>query len=419
VVYNHLGPEGNYLGEYGPYFTDRYKTPWGAAVNFDGPHSDEVRRFFLENALMWQTEFHADALRVDAVHAIRDFSAQPFLEELVALTERQAVRLNRRFYLIAESDLNDTRIIRPRELGGYGFHAQWSDDFHHALHALLTGERDGYYCDFGQIAHLAKAFREGYTYTGQYSPYRQRRFGNSPRQRPAHQFIVCSANHDQIGNRMLGDRPGRTLSFDAQKVAAAAVILSPYLPLVFMGEEYGEPAPFQYFISHGDPNLVEAVRRGRREEFAEFAWKGEVPDPQDEATFLRCKLRHELRHEGHHRVLWEFSRELIRLRRTLPALSHLSKESQEVIGFEKDKVLFVRRWFGEDGVFLLLHFGDRPASLALPLPPGDWHKELDSADKRWLGSGQTLPERLHSEEEVTLTVGPRAAILYSGPSGWG
>lgn len=413
VVYNHLGPEGNYLWDFGPYFTDRYRTPWGSAVNFDGPHSDEVRRFFIENALYWITEFHVDALRLDAVHAIFDRSARPFLEELSEAVRRQAERLNRRIYLIAESDLNDARLIQPQPLGGYGLDAQWSDDFHHALHALLTGERTGYYQDFGTVEQLARAFRDSYVYTGQYSPSRRRRHGNPPRLCAPHQFVVAAQNHDQVGNRMLGERLSQLIPFEELKLAAGAVLLSPFLPLLFMGEEYGETAPFQYFISHHDSQLVEAVRQGRREEFSAFAWLGEPPDPQEEATFLRAKLRRQLQLQGHHRVLLEFYRELIRLRRTVPALASSSEEQREVHGYEQQRVLFVRRGSSENEVALVFNLGDAQISINLPLPPGRWLKRLDSAEERWQGEGSLVPEQVDSSGEVTLALSPKAVILLA------
>jgi maltooligosyltrehalose trehalohydrolase len=412
VVYNHLGPEGNYLGDFGPYFTERYQTPWGAAINFDGPHSDGVQRFFIENALYWITEFHIDALRLDALHAILDMSAHPFLEQLATAVHQKAERLSRRVYLIAESDLNDTKLIRSQELGGYGLDAQWNDDFHHALHTVLTGEQDGYYQDFGKMAHLTKAFTEGYVYSGQYSPYRKRHHGNSSQALPGRQFVVCSQNHDQVGNRMFGDRLSQLVSFDGLKLAAGVVLLSPFIPLLFMGEEYGEPAPFPYFVSHSDPELVEAVRRGRQEEFAAFAWKGESPDPQDEATFLQAKLNHKLRHEGQHQVLYEFYRELIRLRNTLPALTSLSRETMEVTGYETQKVLCVRRWNGDDEVLTVFHFGDSEVSAVLQVPAGHWRRTLDSSEERWQGSGSSLPDQLTSEGEVTLRMCPKASALF-------
>jgi len=417
VVYNHLGPEGNYLKDFGPYFTDGYRTPWGAPINFDGSYSDEVRRFFVENALYWITEFHIDALRLDALHAILDVSAHPFLEELSTAVHEQTERIGRRVYLIAESDLNDTKLIRPRELGGYGLDAQWNDDFHHALHTLLTGEQSGYYQDFGKLVHLTTAFTEGYVYSGQYSPYRRRRHGNSSTLLPARQFVVYAQNHDQVGNRMFGERLSRLVSFDALKLSAGVVLLSPFVPLLFMGEEYGEPAPFPYFVSHSDQNLIEAVRRGRREEFAEFAWQGEPPDPQDEATFLRAKLDHKLRDEGEHRVLLEFYRELIRLRNALPALALLSKAHMQAIGYEGEKVLFVRRWKGDDEVFTVFHFGDAEVSITLLIPGGCWRKLLDSTDEQWQGKGSEVPEQLHSQGEVTLTLGPKAFVLFTRTRG--
>jgi maltooligosyltrehalose trehalohydrolase len=413
VVYNHLGPEGNYLAEFGPHLTERYRTPWGAAMNFDGPHSDEVRRFFVENALFLITEFHIDALRLDALHAILDLSAHPFLKELATAVHGEAERLGRRVYLIAESSLNDSKLVRPQELGGYGLDAQWNDDFHHALHALLTGERTGYYQDFGRVAHLVKAFREGYVYSGQYSQFRRRRHGNSSQSLAAHQFVVCSQNHDQVGNRAFGERLSQLVSFEALKLAAGVVLLSPFIPLLFMGEEYGEPAPFPYFVSHSDPGLIEAVRRGRREEFAAFGWPGEPLDPQDEATFLQAKLDHTRRQAGHHRVLAEFYRELIRLRRARPALRRLSKDHLEVEGSEGEQVLSVRRWSDDDETWAVFHFGDGERSIGLPIPAGRWRKALDSADERWGGKGSPLPDELDSSENVTLMVGPRAMVLFT------
>jgi len=284
VVYNHLGPEGNYLSNFGPYCTNKYKTLWGDAINFDGAYSDEVRRFFISNALYWITEYHIDALRIDAIHGMFDFSAKHFLYELTDAVHKQAETLNRNVSVIAESNLNDVRIINPVEIGGYGLDAQWNDDFHHALHTLITCENRGYYEDFGKIQHIEKAFREGFVYSSEYSKYRKRRHGSSTKDRPAHQFIVFLQNHDQVGNRAMGDRLSQSHSLEKLKLAAGVVILSPYIPLLFMGEEYGETSPFQYFVSHSDEALIEAVRKGRRDEFASFHWEGEVwtsPDLTD------------------------------------------------------------------------------------------------------------------------------------------
>ena len=412
VVYNHLGPEGNYLADFGPYFTDFYHTPWGPAVNYDRAESDEVRRYFIENALYWVTDFHIDALRLDAVHAIVDPSARPFLEELGAAVHKRAEELQRQIWVIPESDRNDGRLIRTREAGGLGLDAQWSDDFHHALHTLLTGESDGYYADFGKIEHLARAFTDGFVYSGQYSSNRRRRHGNTSRDIPAHRFVVCAQNHDQVGNRMLGERLSQLVSFDGLRLAAGVVLLSPFVPLLFMGEEYGETAPFLYFIHHSDPALVEAVRKGRREEFSRFRWRGEIPDPQDEQTFLRSKLNHELRRNSGHRVLNEFYRELIRLRKQLPSLARLSKADMEVAGFETEKALFVRRWSGSDQAFAVYNFSDSPATLRVPVPSGEWQKLLDSAEERWGGSGSSIPNAISLQGRSSITLGPRSLVLF-------
>jgi maltooligosyltrehalose trehalohydrolase len=410
VVYNHLGPEGNHMAEFGPYFTDRYHTPWGAALNFDGAYSDEVRRFFIENALYWITEFHVDALRLDALHAILDISAYTFLEELAASMQSQAEKLGRRVYLIGESAANDARLIRSRESGGYGLDAQWNDDFHHALHALLTGEKTGYYQDFSTIQQLAKAFREGFVYSGDYSPYRRHRHGTSSKDIPAHRFVVFSQNHDHVGNRARSERLSQIVSFESLKLTAGIVMLSPFLPLIFMGEEYGETAPFPYFVSHSDPALIEAVRRGRRDEFASFNWRGEIPDPQDEATFLSAKLNHRLRTEGWHKILHDFYRELIRLRKENSALSCLSKDNMEVFGDEGNKTLYVRRWQKDSEVVIMYNLNDKEITAAFPLPKGMWQKLIDSTDKKWQGNGSAI-NRLSSNGELTLALPPRAFVL--------
>lgn len=411
VVYNHLGPEGNYLGDFGPYFTDRYRTPWGRALNFDGPDSDEVRRFFIENALYWQTEFHIDALRLDAVHAIRDFSAVPFLEELAVAVQQQAERSNRRFHLIAESDMNMARHILPRHLGGYGLDAQWSDDFHHTLHVLLTGEQKGYYADFHGVRQFAKVWREGYAYTGEHARYRRQRHGSDPRNNGARQFVVCIQNHDQVGNRLLGDRLSASLSFESQKLAAGAMLLSPFIPLLFMGEEYGETAPFQYFVSHTDPALVEAVRKGRAEEFASFEWQGEVPDPQAEETFGQCKLNRALRDRPRHRALYRLHRELLSLRRALPPLAQAEKGAYEAIGFEPEQVLLARFWHGRAEIALAFAFAETQTRVELPIPPGQWTTRLDSASPEWEGAGSAVPPAVISSGKVKLDLMPRSFLV--------
>ncbi len=413
VVYNHLGPEGNYLWDYGPYFTDRYKTPWGPAINFDGPYADEVRSFFVGNALYWVTELRIDALRIDAIHGIFDFSSRHFLEEVGTAVHDRGQELNRRIHVIPESDLNDVRAVRPPELGGYGLDAQWNDDFHHAVHTLVTEERSGYYEDFGRIEHLEKAFREGFIYSGQYSPYRKRRHGRSSVALPAERFVVFIQNHDQVGNRVLGERLSASVPFEALKLVAGVVLFSPFIPLLFMGEEYGETAGFAYFVSHSDPDLVEAVRKGRKDEFAAFSWAGEPPDPQDPGTFMSAKLNHEMRRDGHHRVLYEFYREVIGLRKEINDMVGMSKERQEVRGFEREKILLVRRWSEEGDVTILYHFGDSPQVVTIALPPGQRRKRLDSADPRWHGPGSAVPEELSPDGEVQITASPLSAVVFT------
>lgn len=413
VVFNHLGPEGNYLGDFGPYFTDRYRTPWGQALNFDGPDSDGVRRFFIENALYWVTEFHIDALRLDALHAILDISAYPFIEELSATFHQQLRRRRRKAYLIGESAANDARLIRSPRRGGFGLDAQWNDDFHHALQGLLTGEQTGYYRDFGQLRQLAKAFREGFVYSGEYSPYYRRRHGTSSREIPAHRLVVFAQNHDQVGNRAQGERLSKLISFEGLKLAAGTVLLSPFIPLLFMGEEYAETAPFLYFVSHSDPALAEAVRKGRQREFAAFD-RARPPDPQDEATYNRSRLNHHQRDGGHHRLISEFYKELIRLRTETPALAQLSKDNLEVLGDdEADRLLLVRRWSGGSQVAMVFNFGDGQLPATLPLPAGRWRKRLDSADRRWRGEGSTVPDYLDSGGEFSLTLAPKAFTVLS------
>jgi maltooligosyltrehalose trehalohydrolase len=408
VVYNHLGPEGNYLRDFGPYFTAKYKTPWGEAMNFDGPYSNPVRDYFIQNALYWFRDYHIDALRLDALHAIFDMSARNFMQELAERVERFSQENGRKFYLIGESDLNDVRLIKPRSSGGYGLDAQWSDDFHHSLHTLLTGEEKGYYRDFGSVGDLAKVFRVGYAYTGQYSKHRKRRHGNSPKRRSARQFVVCIQNHDQVGNRIRGDRLSQLVDFEALKLAAGAVILSPYIPLLFMGEEYGEDSPFAYFVSHNDQDLIESVRRGRQEEFKSFEWQGEIPDPQAVSTFEQSKLYWNRRTAGKNSVLLNFYRKLIGLRKSRPDFA--DKSGMRVRTLKKKKVLLWQRRFAESQLQCVMNFAAEQQLLKLYAPAARWKKVLDSAETRWLGPGSTLPEEIQGTESVTIPA--TSIVLY-------
>ena len=322
VVYNHLGPSGNYLAKYAPYFNSHYHTPWGWAVNFDGPHSDEVRRFFCDNALMWLRDYHFDGLRLDAVHTIFDRSAKPFLEQLGDEVKELSRQTGRPLVVIPESDLNDPRLLWPHERGGFALDAQWSDDFHHALHAVLTGERTGYYGDFGTLADLAKALRNAYVYDGRYSAHRRRHHGRPPVGLDGHHFLGYAQTHDQVGNRARGERLSQLVSLGRLKIAAALVLTSPFVPMLFQGEEWGASTPFQYFTDHPEPDLAKAVREGRRREFVAFGWKPEeVPDPQAPRTFLGSRLNWEELSREPHGGLLDWHRRLIKLRQREPALS--------------------------------------------------------------------------------------------------
>jgi maltooligosyltrehalose trehalohydrolase len=322
VVYNHLGPAGNYLPEFGPYFSARHRTNWGDAVNFDGPGSDEVRRFVIDNALMWLGDYHCDGLRLDAVHAIVDQSATHILEALAAEVRALAAHEGRPLFVVAESDLNDPRFVRSRDAGGYGLDAAWADEWHHALHATLTGDRSGYYQDFGPLPLLAKALRQAWVYDGTYSPHRRRVHGRPPAGLSGGQFVVAAQNHDQIGNRAAGERSSALMSDGRLKVAAALLLTSPFVPLLFQGEEWGATTPFQYFTSHNDPGLGRVVSEGRRREFSAFGWDPDgVPDPQDPATFRRSKLDWTEPEQARHAGLLAWYRRLIALRRQTAALT--------------------------------------------------------------------------------------------------
>ncbi len=344
VVYNHLGPSGNYLAVFGPYFTDAYHTPWGEAVNLDRAGSDEVRRFFIDNALMWLRDYHFDGLRIDAVHAIIDSSAIHFLQALAGAVQRLQNALGRHLVVIAESDLNDPRVVWPEAVGGYGLDAQWNEDFHHALHAALTGERDGYYRDFGDLEHIAGVLSRGLYYDGRYSPYRDRAHGRPATGLAGRHFVGCLQNHDQIGNRARGERSSELLSCGLLKVAATLVLTAPFVPMLFQGEAWGATNPFLYFTDHPEPDLAEAVRQGRRREFAAFGWDPEsIPDPQALETFTRSRLDWDEAERLPHSELLAWHRTLIALRRWHPAFGDDRLEAIDVTFDEAARWLILRR----------------------------------------------------------------------------
>jgi maltooligosyltrehalose trehalohydrolase len=409
VIYNHFGPEGNYFSDYGPYFTAHYKTAWGNALNFDGEYSYGVRNYFIENALYWFENYHIDALRLDASDHLYDIGVKHFLQELAENVDALSKKQGRKLYLTAENDLSDTKIIRPIESGGYGIDAQWNDAFHHCLHTLLTGEQAGYYVDYGTCQQMAKAFKESFVYSGQYSPFRKKFHGSNSSAIPGHQFVVFTQNHDQVGNRALGERLTHLVSFEALKLAAAVLLLAPNIPLIFMGEEYAEDAPFLYFVSHTDPELVEVVREGRKKDFAAFHIEGEFIDPFSTETFQKCQLNWDKRQEGKHKVMLELYQHLIQLRRTLPALKQLDKQNLEASVVEEDKLLFLRRGNSGDQIFCIMNFNDQEVTCQTSAD-GIWRKILDSTDEKWMGSGSTLPEKLIREQEVKIR--PHSFVLY-------
>jgi maltooligosyltrehalose trehalohydrolase len=385
VVYNHLGPEGNYFNEYGHYFTEKYNTPWGNAINFDDAGCDAVREYFIENVLMWFRDFHVDALRMDAVHAIKDFGPEHILSEIKSRVNELVKETGRQHYLIIECDLNDTRFINPQDKAGFGMDSQWIDEFHHALRITAGGEQTGYYSDFNGIADLAKSYNDAYVYDGQYSPHRDKKFGVKASDNPGQQFIVFSQNHDQVGNRMLGERSSELFSFEMQKLMAGAVLTAPFLPMLFMGEEYSELHRFMYFVSHTDPELAEAVRKGRKAEFAAFHAQGEAPDPVAEETFINSQLQWNLPEQGEHQVMLNFYKALIALRKKLPSLHHLDRKGVKAAANEEQKTLVLRRKHHVQEAVILMNFSVNIQTISLPDPAQNWHKQFDSADAQWNG----------------------------------
>jgi maltooligosyltrehalose trehalohydrolase len=362
VVYNHFGPSGAYAPRFAPYLTEQSNT-WGRTVNLDGPHSDGVRRYIVDSVLMWLRDYHVDGLRLDAVHAMPDSRATHFLEEVAAEVEALSTHLGRPLSLIAESDLNDPKLITPREAGGYGLHAQWNDDAHHALHTLLTGERQGYYGDFGSLECLTDVLTGAFFHAGTWSSFRNRSHGRPvDRQRtPGHRFVAYLQNHDQIGNRATGDRISATLSAGLLRVGATLLMTAPFTPMLFMGEEWAASTPWQFFTSHPEPELATAVAAGRRREFAAHGWPpGEVPDPQDPQTFVRSRLDWAELDKPEHREMYDFYRRLIALRKRRPDLSDPRLSHVEVR--HGDQFLLMRR----GGCLVVANLAGKPQRINLP-----------------------------------------------------
>lgn len=426
VVYNHLGPEGNYLSDYAPIFSKSYRTPWGDALNFDGEESDGVRRYFVENALYWLTEYHVDGLRLDAVHRIVDKSPRHILSEIADEFQRQAEALGRMAWTIAESDLNDVRIIKPHDEGGYGLDAQWSDDFHHSLHAILTGTGRGYFADFGHMEDLARAIREGFVYDGRRSEFRKRRHGTPSATIPGERFTVFIQNHDQIANAYWGDRLGALCSPAQQRVAATLLCCAPNLPLFFMGQEWGETAPFLYFTSHTDETLAQNVREGRKKEYASFLEAEEIgassmdegfADPQAQATFERSKVVWSRVEASPHRELLSYYRDLLALRREHASLSNCDKSMTRVQYDESERWIAVERGDKSGEASLLIcNLSPDAHSVELKLGRGRWRLVLWSSDALYGGEPEnaTPPPVLpvEGDGEIFIPLSGWSAALY-------
>jgi maltooligosyltrehalose trehalohydrolase len=393
VIYNHIGPEGNYLSQFGPYFTDKYKTPWGQALNFDDAWSDGVREYFIENALMWFRDFHIDGLRMDAVHAIKDLGPTHLIKEIKQHVDELSKLTGRNYYLIAEMDLNDPVFINPIEKGGYGADAQWIDEFHHALRVASGQKPEGYYLDFNGVEHLAKSYNDAYVYDGQFSEHRKKIFGTKT-DNPGNQFVVFSQNHDHTGNRMLGERTSQLVSKNMCKLMAAAVMVSPYIPMLFMGEEWAESNPFLYFISHTDKELAALVNKGRKEEFSSFKWQGEAPDPRLEETFTNSMLQWNLVEKDEHKEMFDYYQELIKLRKTQPALNNTDRKRTLAEVDANTKVLKLQRWSDDQHLECYMNFSDSVQPLSLE-------------------AGKEFSKIFHSSNSSTeKEIGPESIVIF-------
>ncbi|WP_029896325.1 malto-oligosyltrehalose trehalohydrolase [Desulfohalovibrio reitneri] len=415
MVHNHFGPEGCYVADFGPFFTSAYRTPWGKAVNLDGADSDEVRAYFIQTCLHFARHYHVDGFRLDAVHALHDHMRPAhFLADLSEAVHGYGREIGKPLRLIAETHANDPALTRPRSRGGRGLDSAYSDDLHHALHAIVTGERQGYYQDYGSLSRTALALERGFAFTGQHAGYYGRAHGAAGPDLPGTAHTVYLQTHDFVGNRLRGERLHSLVPAEAAKAATGLWLLSPFLPLFFMGQEWGEEKPFLYFVDHTDPGLLEAVRKGRRREFSRFKWHGEPPDPSALGTYLQCKLDWQAPAEMGYRCHLRFTRELLAARREHSALARLEPRHTRVTPFAPDGVLVMERG-GDDGqkAVVVANLSDAAARFTASrlLPPGSWRKTLEAAEERFGGPGPSLPlECLGGEERLDLP--PYAFALY-------
>ena len=413
VVYNHLGPEGNYFSQFGPYFTTRYNTPWGDAINFDDAWSDGVREYFSGNVIHWLENYHIDALRFDAIHAIFDIGAVHFWALTHQKVKHLEDKMGRRFYLIAESDLNDPKIVKMPEQGGYGFDAQWLDDFHHALYTLINPEDKQRYYDFGSIDQLVKGYNEGFVHSGEWVKFRKKKYGASSANFPGDKFVIFIQNHDQIGNRADGKRLCSLVDFEKLKLASAAVFLAPYIPMLFMGEEYGDESPFLYFISHSDRDLIKAVQEGRNKEFADFGFDDNVADPQDENTFRQSILQWDKRNKDHHKMILEWHKELIRMRKTFAPLKDFDKRNLQAKVINENSFVLYRHTAGmEESMMCLFNFSEEEVEYA-PALTQTAIKVFDSKDRQWTTQNKNAdphPDQVKPNQKISLQ--PSSVVVY-------
>jgi maltooligosyltrehalose trehalohydrolase len=413
VVYNHLGPEGNYFSQFAPYFTSRYHTPWGDAINFDDAWSDGVREYFSENIIYWFENYHVDALRCDAIHAIFDNGAVHFWQLADQKVKQLEKRSGRQFQLIAESDLNDPKVIRSVEQNGWGFDAQWLDDFHHALYTLTNEQDKQRYYDFGRMEQFAKAFNDGFVHSGEWVRFRKKMYGASSAGIAGDRFVVFNQNHDQVGNREDGKRLNMLVDFERAKLAAAAILLAPYIPMLFMGEEYAEESPFYYFVSHSDKDLIRAVQEGRKKEFAEFGFGENVPDPQDENTFNESKLKWHRRNGEHHKTMLQWYKELTRLRRSLPPLKEFDKKYIHAEVINDDALAIFRQTADNDNsIVCLFNFSEELAEYTVAGKElGE--KILDSKEERWLYNTDTANAASQVRTGTTVKMEPLSVVIHT------
>lgn len=415
VVYNHIGPEGNNFEEYAPYFTDKYKAPWGTAINFDGEYSDGVKEYFSENPVFWFEHYHIDGLRLDAVHEMYDRNAVNFwkiMYDKIRLYEQKA---GRRLYTTAESDLNSPHVTKLPDSGGMGFDAQWLDDFHHILYVLLEPGGHKRYGDYRNMEQLAKVYTDGFVHSGEWMEFRKRTHGASSADVSGDHFIAFNMNHDQVGNRIKGERLSMLVSFEKQKLAAAALMLSPYIPLLFMGEEYGEDTPFYFFVSHHNKEAVKGVQEGRRNEFKKFGLKDDenFPDPAADETFNACKLQWQKRKEGKYKIMLEWNKLLIKLRRSNPMLYNFSKSNVKAFPLGEDGLIIHRQTDdGREHLFCCLNLSDKEITYSLPPYTNQWKKLLDSKEKQWMWDEEAAPQPEEISTEL-LNLKPCSVVVYT------